>query len=72
MLLVANKADAFEAAGRELAERLPLRVYRIGREFIELDRRFGENFGVGEQGAVLLRPDGFIAWRSTGAAPDAH
>ena len=72
VLLVANKADAFEAAGRELAERLPLRVYRIGREFIELDRRFGENFGVGEQGAVLLRPDGFIAWRSTGAAPDAH
>ena len=30
---------------------------------------FAEVYGTGEAGAVLLRPDGFVAWRA-GSAPD--
>ncbi|WP_078901048.1 FAD-dependent oxidoreductase [Actinacidiphila yeochonensis] len=33
---------------------------------------FGRLYGVGPEGAVLVRPDGFVAWRSQGAAPEAE
>ncbi|GKT51414.1 4-methyl-5-nitrocatechol 5-monooxygenase [Colletotrichum spaethianum] len=38
----------------------------VGQDVKEADERetFAGNFGVGESGAVLVRPDGFIAWRS--------
>ncbi|WP_214410560.1 FAD-dependent monooxygenase [Sphaerisporangium fuscum] len=32
--------------------------------------RFGEAFGVGPDGAVLIRPDGFVAWRAATAPED--
>ena len=32
---------------------------------------FAELYGTGAAGAVLLRPDGFIAWRARSAAADA-
>ncbi len=28
--------------------------------------RFAEAYGVGAEGAALVRPDGFVAWRATG------
>jgi len=31
---------------------------------------FGRAHGVGDDGAVLVRPDGFVAWRAEGADPD--
>ena len=31
---------------------------------------FTAKYGIGDDGAVLVRPDGFIAWRSHGAADD--
>ncbi|SDR61527.1 aklavinone 12-hydroxylase [Rhizobiales bacterium GAS113] len=70
-LLVGPQAQGFEKAGRELAMELPVSVYRIGTDLIECEASFTANFGVGPQGAVLLRPDGFIAWRSVGAVEDA-
>ncbi|OHW99727.1 FAD binding domain-containing protein [Colletotrichum incanum] len=38
----------------------------IGEGVKEADEKetFKDNFGVGESGAVLVRPDGFVAWRS--------
>ena len=33
---------------------------------------FQSAYGVDADGAVLVRPDGFIAWRSRGAATDAQ
>jgi len=32
---------------------------------------FAELYGTGAAGAVLLRPDGFIAWRARSASADA-
>lgn len=51
---------------------LPLATYRIGAELRDPDGRSFDRFGVGPSGAVLLRPDGLIAWRAHEAAPDAR
>jgi putative polyketide hydroxylase len=34
------------------------------------DGRFEEVYGTGAEGAVLVRPDGFVAWRAAGAGDD--
>ena len=36
------------------------------------DGRFAEVYGMGAEGAVLVRPDGFVAWRARNAQGDAH
>ncbi|MER6417766.1 FAD-dependent monooxygenase [Streptomyces sp. NPDC001137] len=66
------------AAGR-LAEELsvPIRAYRVGSgpgaELVpEGDAQWTERHGVTAAGAVLVRPDGFVAWRSPGPDPDAE
>ncbi|MGW1720656.1 FAD-dependent oxidoreductase [Streptomyces sp. NPDC002156] len=56
---------------RELA--VPLTSYRIGSgSDAELssasDLEWAEVHGVGMDGAVLVRPDGFVAWRSEGSS----
>lgn len=43
---------------------LPLAVYRVGAELRDPDGRSFARFGVEASGAVLLRPDGLIAWRA--------
>jgi 2-polyprenyl-6-methoxyphenol hydroxylase-like FAD-dependent oxidoreductase len=43
---------------------VPLAVHQVGEE------GFAEAYGIGPDGAVLLRPDGFVAWRSRGPVDD--
>ncbi|MCS0639598.1 FAD-dependent monooxygenase [Streptomyces sp. LP05-1] len=40
-----------------------LKVLRVGRELADPSGRWAAAHGVGDGGAVLVRPDGFIAWR---------
>jgi 2-polyprenyl-6-methoxyphenol hydroxylase-like FAD-dependent oxidoreductase len=54
VLLTGTKGDPWIAAG----VRVPVDVHRIGHE------EFPNAYGVTESGAVLVRPDGFVAWRS--------
>ncbi|MFI9272950.1 FAD-dependent oxidoreductase [Kitasatospora sp. NPDC052896] len=68
--------DWHGAAGR-LADRLavPLVSYRIGDgpecELVpEPGGDWAASFGVSSGGAVLVRPDGFVAWRSAGPVAD--
>jgi len=51
---------------------LPLVAYRIGPEgeLQDTDSRWTQLYEVGEDGAVLVRPDGFVAWRERRMAPD--
>nr|WP_279580761.1 hypothetical protein [Fodinicola feengrottensis] len=40
----------------------PVRIYRIGRDLIDLETQWPSRYG---SGSALIRPDGYIAWRST-------
>ncbi|MGH8199257.1 MAG: FAD-dependent monooxygenase [Steroidobacteraceae bacterium] len=63
-------ASGWAQAGKAVAwsTSAPLTLYRVGADLIDPEKRWQTSFGVGDSGAVLLRPDGFIAWRSQGAA----
>jgi putative polyketide hydroxylase len=55
-------AAAAKAAAAGLG--LALNVHRIGVEFDDPDGRWATAYGVTSRGAVLVRPDGFVAWRA--------
>jgi putative polyketide hydroxylase len=50
---------------------LPLDAYCVGRDLGDASGRFCESYGISNSGASLVRPDGFVAWRSPGGATDA-
>ena len=64
-VLTGEEGDAWVPAGREAAEELdvPLAVHLIGAD------SWGERYGAGTRGAVLVRPDGFVAHRWTTEVP---
>jgi len=49
---------------------LPLDSYCIGKDVEDPGGLFGATYGVGASGASLVRPDGFIAWRSSHGSTD--
>jgi hypothetical protein len=52
---------------------VPLSIYTIGQEgeLQDVDSRWREAYGINADGALLIRPDGFVAWRQPGAV-DNH
>jgi hypothetical protein len=74
VLLTGAQGEAWERAARVVGESfggMTLEVARVGRELEDVEGRFAEAFGISESGATLIRPDGFVAWRSSGAVADA-
>ena len=64
-------ASACAAANR--FKNLELEAHCVGTALLrDPDLRFGEAYGLAGSGAVLVRPDGFVAWRATGLASDAE
>ncbi len=61
-----------EAAHSLAAAELPLTVHGIAPAgaLVDADGRLEEKVGIGVRGALLLRPDGVIAWRTARAHPD--
>jgi 2-polyprenyl-6-methoxyphenol hydroxylase-like FAD-dependent oxidoreductase len=53
---------------------VPLTAHRVAVDgpLVDRDERFPGAYGIGNDGAVLVRPDGVVAWRSTTAATDAR
>ncbi len=51
-----------------VAPRPDLAVLRLGRDAIDIEGRFETSYGISSTGAVLVRPDGHVAWRSPDAA----
>ncbi|MER6675061.1 FAD-dependent monooxygenase [Streptomyces sp. NPDC000983] len=79
LLSGAGDPGGWHAAALRLAEGtpVPLQSYRIGEgpdaELIpEGDADWSAAHGTSPEGAVLVRPDGFVAWRSTGPDADAE
>lgn len=58
-----------EATGKKLG--LELECHPLGEELVDVEGTFEDRFGLSDTGAVLLRPDGFIAWRATELQPSA-
>jgi 2-polyprenyl-6-methoxyphenol hydroxylase-like FAD-dependent oxidoreductase len=68
VLLTGPGGVAWRTAATDLADRLGLRLEcrTVEDDLGDPDGRWPKAFGVTETGAVLLRPDAFVAWR----APD--
>jgi len=73
-LLAGANGAAWLDAARMAAERFGVRVGAFsigpGGDFQEEPGDWMGQYGVSPDGAVLVRPDGHAAWRSSGGAPD--
>ncbi|MFC0597546.1 FAD-dependent monooxygenase [Streptomyces palmae] len=65
VLLVGPEADAWAAAARRAGRLLSVPV-----EVYHLDGELAEPHGLGAFGALLVRPDGHVAWRASDAGAD--
>ncbi|MDH2390843.1 FAD-dependent monooxygenase [Streptomyces sp. HNM0663] len=76
VLLTGPEGGEWAKAAVPIAEKLgvPLRTHVIGAggELQPVDRDWAEVYGVGSGGAVLVRPDAFVSWRSAEAGDDPH
>ena len=70
MLLGSDGARGL-AAANELSEALviPFTVYKIADDgdLIDLDNIWYDIYGITKNGAVMVRPDGHVSWRSNSA-----
>ena len=57
-------AGARGAAWRDAAVGFDIRAYAVGGEVIDPEGLWQTTYGVDDDGAVLVRPDGHVAWRS--------
>ncbi|SEG58802.1 2-polyprenyl-6-methoxyphenol hydroxylase [Nonomuraea solani] len=64
--------QAWMDAGRLVKERLGVGLTRllVNDELMDVEGVFRERYGVGGGGAVLVRPDGYVAWRSPDLVTD--
>ncbi len=58
-------------AGATLAVDLPITTVLVGREVLDPTGGWSAVSGIGEEGALLVRPDQHVAWRTTEAPADA-
>lgn len=68
VLLVGLSGFAWQQAVIELGKTLPvpLQCYRVANDgdLVDPENKWHESYEISPSGAVLVRPDGFIAWRS--------
>lgn len=71
-LLTGPDGTGWEHAAGPAAQHVgvDLAVHRIGDTVTDPGGDWAQVYGVGPDGAVLVRPDGFVAWRSKGAADE--
>jgi 2-polyprenyl-6-methoxyphenol hydroxylase-like FAD-dependent oxidoreductase len=65
-LLTSSEGKAWRAPAADAANDLGIRidVYTVGGTGLRDDGRFARAYGLEPDGAVLVRPDGHVAWRS--------
>ena len=76
VVLVGSAGESWRAAARAAGSALgvPVDAYRVGDDVIDPSGTLEALYGTGPEGAVLVRPDGFVAWRAsaTHPAPEAE
>jgi hypothetical protein len=73
VLLAGRDGDAWRRAAQGIATTLPpLMAFTIGKggDLLDPGGDWHEVYGVEADGAVLVRPDGHVAWRSRSGASD--
>ena len=72
VVLAGSDGEGWCAAGRAAGDALgvPVRTHRIGADVSDAAGGFEAVYGTGAAGAVLVRPDGFIAWRASASGDD--
>jgi putative polyketide hydroxylase len=73
VLLAGRNGDSWRKAADAVA-RPAIDAFTVGGagelSDADADGSWQHAYDVGDEGAVLVRPDGYVAWRSRGAAPD--
>jgi hypothetical protein len=72
VVLAGSEGRAWCDAAREIATRgIPIRGFRVGRgaDLVDGDGAWEKAYGVERDGAVLVRPDGHVAWRCPTSMP---
>ena len=68
VLLTGSEGDLWQIAARQAVEQLHLEldVYQVGGStgLVDKHQQFIQAYGITACGAVLVRPDGYIAWRA--------
>jgi putative polyketide hydroxylase len=68
VLLTGSEGLSWQTAVHQVVEQLHLTldIYQVGGStgFIDKQHRFLQTYGIRADGAVLVRPDGYIAWRA--------
>jgi putative polyketide hydroxylase len=72
LLTDGTAGDAWHEAAIQASEGLRhgLASYRIGVDLIDARGDWRRRYGIGSQGAVLIRPDGVVCWRSIAGRDD--
>jgi 2-polyprenyl-6-methoxyphenol hydroxylase-like FAD-dependent oxidoreductase len=72
VLLAGPHGATWRDAAQAAAGDVPLRSWTVGAggELTDPDGDWRALYGVGPDGAVLVRPDGHVAWRGASMAPD--
>ncbi len=70
LLLAGPEGAPWLEAARIAAGALPMDAWRVGAELMDPTGGFGSAMGISTDGALLVRPDGFVAWRAEHALPD--
>ena len=64
ILIVGPRGHRWLDAGRQLASDFHLDIHHIGADDEGAAKVFLQAHGINETGAILIRPDGFVAWRA--------
>jgi 2-polyprenyl-6-methoxyphenol hydroxylase-like FAD-dependent oxidoreductase len=69
VLLAAPEGGPWAAASRDAGKSagVALDAYTFGQDLREPEGRFADAYGIAANGAALVRPDGFVAWRAKSA-----
>jgi putative polyketide hydroxylase len=71
VLLAEHQGTAWrEAAALARAHGAALAVYQLGQDVSDCEGALAEAYRIGPTGALLVRPDGFVAWRADQSEPD--
>ncbi|GHP00985.1 FAD-dependent oxidoreductase [Reticulibacter mediterranei] len=75
VLLTGKEGESWCSAAATVAKQtgIDLEIHQIGNNLLPEDQRWHQAYGVTATGAVIIRPDGFIAWRAkTAMATPEH